>query len=159
MTSTVVNVALNRPLFKEFAYVVNKKINDSYIGCRVKVNFANSTMIGIITKVDVPNNSSIKLKEATLLDEHSFITDDVIKMLEFGSSYYQYPLGQCFYVALPKLLREGGSFAYEKIPALQLCCDIDEEQLKKIKSEDQKKILNLLKTGLFICNSILFSNF
>lgn len=147
MTSTVVNVALNRPLFKEFAYVVNKKINDSYIGCRVKVNFANSTMIGIITKVDVPNDSSIKLKEATLLDEHSFITDDVIKMLEFGSSYYQYPLGQCFYVALPKLLREGGSFAYEKIPALQLCCDIDEEQLKKIKSEDQKKILNLLKTG------------
>ncbi|WP_406030384.1 primosomal protein N' [Succinivibrio sp.] len=147
MTSTVVNVALNRPLFKEFAYVVNKKINDSYIGCRVKVNFANSTMIGIITKVDVPNDSSIKLKEATLLDEHSFITDDVIKMLEFGSSYYQYPLGQCFYVALPKLLREGGAFAYEKIPALQLCCDIDEEQLKKIKSEDQKKILNLLKTG------------
>lgn len=147
MTSTVVNVALNRPLFKEFAYVVNKKINDSYIGCRVKVNFANSTMIGIITKVDVPNDSSIKLKEATLLDEHSFITDDVIKMLEFGSSYYQYPLGQCFYVALPKLLREGGAFAYEKIHALQLCCDIDEEQLKKIKSEDQKKILNLLKTG------------
>ncbi|MDD6205353.1 primosomal protein N' [Succinivibrio sp.] len=147
MTSTIVNVALNRPLFKEFAYVINKEISDSHIGCRVKVNFANSTMIGVITKVGVKNNSSIKLKEATLIDEQSFITDDVIKMLEFGSNYYQYPLGQCFNVALPKLLREGGAFSYEKIPALQLCCNIDGEILKKIKSDDQKRILDLLKTG------------
>lgn len=61
----------------------------------------------------------------------SFLTDDVLKTLFFGSSYYHYPLGQCFNVALPKILRDGGPFDYEVIPALELKENIDEALISK----------------------------
>ncbi len=145
---TVVNVAINRPLFREFAYKVNAQLGPSHIGSRVTVNFANQEMVGIITEINPKLEfDENKLKTAILLDEKSFLTDDVLKTLFFGSSYYHYPLGQCFNVALPKILRDGGPFDYEVIPALELKENIDEALISKIRSKEQLNILELLKDG------------
>ena len=141
---TVVNVAINRPLFREFAYKVNAQLGPSHIGSRVTVNFANQEMVDIITEINPKLEfDENKLKTAILLDEKSFLTDDVLKTLFFGSSYYHYPLGQCFNVALPKILRDGGPFDYEVIPALELKENIDryeELSLEIRKAELHSKI-------------------
>lgn len=145
---TIVNIVINRPIFKEFAYKVNSKLSHEHIGARVAVNFAGSKMVGIITtinpKIDFDEK---KLKSAQLLDNKGIIPNDIFKIIEFGSAYYQYPVGQCFNVALPKLLRECEPFSYEAIPALSLTTSIDEDKVNKIKSDEQKQILKILENG------------
>ncbi len=145
---TIVNVVINRPLMSSFAYKVEGKIDKDCIGSRVEVNFAGAKCIGIIT--DINPKLSIqesKIKKAKLLDNISFITRDIKKILEFGSAFYQYPLGQCYNVAIPKLLRDGKKFAYEEIPALELSPLKNEEIILKIKSKEQLKLIDLLKLG------------
>lgn len=146
--ATVVNVAVNRPLFREFAYKVNAALDRSCIGARVLVNFANQKMVGIITEINPEIDfDAARLKEAVLLDDRAILSDDLIKTLNFGSSYYHYPLGQCFNVALPKILRDGGPFDYETIPGLELNENQDAGVIQKIRSKEQLEILELLKDG------------
>lgn len=144
----LINVAINRPLFREFAYKVNAKKEEVFIGARVLVDFANSKQVGIITEVAPKIDIDLKkIKEAKLLDKQAVLPEDIIKTVQFGSTYFQYPLGQCFNVALPKILRDGGPFAYDTIPTLKLAAIQDEKKLSKIKSQEQKQILEILKSG------------
>ena len=145
---TIVNVVINRPLQKKFAYKIEEKVGVECIGSRVEVNFAGSSCVGIIT--DVSPEISIpfsKIKKAKLLDKTSFISEDIKKVLEFGSAFYQYPLGQCYNVALPKMLRDGKPYSYENIPAIELQSVPDESALSKIRSQEQLKLIEILKTG------------
>lgn len=145
---TIVNVAVNRPLFRDFAYKVNGLIGEECIGSRVLINFSGLSQVGVITKInpDIDFDKS-KLKEAKLLDKKTIIPKDVIDVLQFGSNYYQYPLGQCFNVALPKLLRDGAPFSYEQIPALRLEDNLDEKKISKLKSKEQIEIIEVLRQG------------
>lgn len=145
---TIVNVAVNRPLFRDFAYKVNGLIGEECIGSRVLINFSGLSQVGVITKInpDIDFDKS-KLKEAKLLDKKAIIPKDVIDVLQFGSNYYQYPLGQCFNVALPKLLRDGAPFSYEQIPALRLEDNLDEKKISKLKSKEQIEIIEVLRQG------------
>ena len=145
---TIVSVAVNRPLFRDFAYKVNCLIGAEYIGSRVLVNFAGLKQVGIITQISPVIDFDVsKLKEAKLLDRKGIIPRDVIDVLSFGSNYYQYSLGQCFNVALPKLLREGAPFSYEQIPALRLNDNLDETKVSKLKSKEQIEIIDVLRHG------------
>ena len=145
---TIVSVAVNRPLFRDFAYKVNCLIGAECIGSRVLVNFAGLKQVGIITQISPVIDFDVsKLKEAKLLDRKGIIPRDVIDVLSFGSNYYQYSLGQCFNVALPKLLREGAPFSYEQIPALRLNDNLDETKVSKLKSKEQIEIIDVLRHG------------
>ena len=145
---TLVNVVINRPLHQKFAYKIDGIIGPECVGSRVEVNFSGSHSIGIITDINPEIKHPLsKLKKAKLLDKVSFISKDIQKVLEFGSAFYQYPLGQCYNVALPKLLRDGKSYAYESIPALELCGEPDNKTLSKIRSEEQLKLIDVLKNG------------
>ncbi|MGN1282142.1 MAG: primosomal protein N' [Succinivibrio sp.] len=151
-TFTIVNVAINRPLFSTFAYRINRIIDDSFVGARVMVNFANQEQIGIITQVNPETDIDVsRLKEAVPVDTNSIIPHDIFALLEFGSSYYQYPFGQCLNATLPKLLRNGAPFDYEQIPALELIPSVDEPTFEKfigkIKSKEQLDIIEILKKG------------
>lgn len=145
---TIVNVAVNRPLFRDFAYKVYGLIGEECIGSRVLINFSGLSQVGVITKInpDIDFDKS-KLKEAKLLDKKAIIPKDVIDVLQFGNNYYQYPLGQCFNVALPKLLRDGAPFSYEQIPALRLEDNLDEKKISKLKSKEQIEIIEVLRQG------------
>ncbi|MCR5536398.1 MAG: primosomal protein N' [Succinivibrio sp.] len=143
-----VEVAVNRPLYTTFAYKVNCPADYELTGSRVKLNFAGTTEVGII--VARCNLQELKigfdqLKSCTLLDQKNFMSPDVFGMVAFGSIYYHHPLGQVWWTALPKILREGGDFAYEQLPGLQL----KEEAAAKPrpKSSEQNLILDLLKNG------------
>lgn len=67
---TIVNVAVNRPLFRDFAYKINGLIGEECIGSRVLINFSGLSQVGVITKInpDIDFDKS-KLKEAKLLDK------------------------------------------------------------------------------------------
>lgn len=145
---TLVNVVINRPLHQKFAYKVEGSIGHECIGSRVLVNFAGSNSIGIITDINPEITlSPSKVKKAKLLDNCSFISEDIRKILEFGSAFYQYPLGQCYNVALPKLLRDGKPYSYERIPGVELNGEPDNITLSKIRSDEQLKLIEILRNG------------
>ena len=81
-TCTIINVAVNRPLFRDFAYKVNCLIGDECIGSRVLINFAGLSQVGVITKINPTIDfDKAKLKEAKLLDKQGIIPKDVIDVL------------------------------------------------------------------------------
>ncbi|MBO5567043.1 MAG: primosomal protein N' [Succinivibrio sp.] len=143
---TYIEVAVNRPLWKSFLYKTAASVSHKCLGARVKVNFAGADQIGIITSILKNIEDDSKIKTATLLDPEGLISEDVLNILKFGSTYYHYPLGQCLGTATPKILREGGKCDYEKIPALELADpDVD---TSKIRSSEQLKIIEILKKGI-----------
>lgn len=121
----IVSVALDRPIYKTFDYFVNLDKEDdivnNLIGCRCLVPFGQSKDIGLI--VDINSDSKVnkaKIKEACLLDKKPITTKDVIDTIIFGSKYYHYPIGQCFSVAVPGLLKQGAEAKLESIEYLEL---------------------------------------
>lgn len=143
-----VAVAINRPLWQEFTYKVQISTPNNLIGSRALINFAGSKTIGIITKIlnTQPNLSHIKT--CAILDE-GLIPSDVMSMIDFGSRYYHYPIGQCYLNALPKLLRDGKKCTYEEIPGLKLTEKGKTFDSNTLKSPKQKELLAYLHKQAF----------
>lgn len=148
MPTIYLKVAVNRPLKGTFTYRAIGDDSSKLIGARVSIKFAGSNTIGIITEASEKADDTLplsKIREATVLDDHGLIPADVRSIIEFGSRYYHYPIGQCYTTAIPKILRDGGKFAYAEIPALELTRNPDSTQ--KIRSSEQLQILEILKSG------------
>lgn len=149
----IVQVGINRALYQTFDYKLKYDGNADLRGCRVKGSFGQSRRaneIGIIIAIGASSNYPYKkLKECTLMEEHSLIAPDVFKMMLFAAHYYHYPLGQTLPLALPKPLRDGGEASYREIPGL--CSDINpvmlENCLLKLRSVRQRELLIELQSG------------
>lgn len=99
----IIEVAVFTPVRRNFDYTMS---DTPIIGARVKVPFGRRQLIGII--IGVKTESGHKLKPIIeCLDDHHFITPEVLTLCEFSSQYYHYPIGEILQSALPKLLREG----------------------------------------------------
>ena len=78
-------------------------------GIRIQVPFGRRIVVGVLLAVklhtEVPLN---KLKLAlNKLDSRPLLTDSLLKLCQWTSDYYHYPLGEVVIQALPKLLRQG----------------------------------------------------
>ena len=115
-------------------------------GCRVSVPLGTvSANLGIIVRVqEAPSAAqSLKLKEAIVLDEKPVFAKDIYELCLFAADYYHYPLGQCFFTALPSLLREGRPAQFKPEPALRLCPGAP--AAPSFKSEDLARLFELLR--------------
>lgn len=148
--TTFVKVAVNRPMDTAFTYSLDGKYGEEIIGSRVKINFAGSKEVAIVCGLvteDIDNEACGKIKKAQLLDLTALIPQDVMSVLHFGSEYYHFPFGQCCQTALPKKLRDGEPCVYEQIPGLKLRANTDEKLIAKLRSEQQREIITILKNG------------
>lgn len=145
----LVNVFLiNRPLYCGFDYICHSD-KTPVPGARVLVPFGSSKdNVGVIVRVSgLPADAAaaqpdIKLKEAELIDEDCVFGEDVFALCQYAASYYHYPLGQCFFTALPALLREGRKAQFKSLPALTINPDFDKNT--PLKSEQQLLLLQML---------------
>jgi primosomal protein N' (replication factor Y) len=105
---SVVQVALPVPLDRTFDYLIAPEITPT-IGARVKVPFGQRHAIGIITGVSETSDFPIaQLKSVEQqLDDESLFSDQLWHMLKWAAEYYQFPLGEVLFHALPVLLRQG----------------------------------------------------
>ena len=121
---TIVQVALNKPLYNTFDYVLEGLYGEEILGCRIHVSFGRGqayNAVGIVVGIGACSSLDYsRLKVAQLLDKKPLIARDVFNTLFFASRYYHYPVGQAMPLALPKMLREGGEASYKKIPGLKL---------------------------------------
>lgn len=94
------------------------------------------------------------LKEAQLLDSTAVISPDIAGICQFAARYYHHPLGQCFAVALPSLLREGKPARAQYVTCLQLNdtlkpqtsaeADTLKSLLSTVKNDRQREIISVL---------------
>lgn len=104
-------VAIPTPLRRTFDYLPSKNIDPSTLlpGIRIRVPFGRRDVIGILLETGVEPSIDIKrLKPIKqVLDPQPLIPADVLKLLQWASQYYQYPVGETLQLALPVLLRQG----------------------------------------------------
>ena len=107
----IVQVAVPAPLYSCFDYLSREEIDAQTLrpGCRVQVPFGRRSQIGVVlghsTHTEVPAS---KLKAVQVsIDAEPILPDDLLKMLKWAASYYQYPIGEVIHTAMPALLRKG----------------------------------------------------
>jgi len=144
----IVQVVLPVPLRRTFDYLVDKKTRVSP-GMRVLVPFGRKRkQVGLIIKVS--NTSEIdknKLKYINqTLDKEPLLAKAHLHLLQWASDYYQHPLGEVIFHALPVLIRQGKaakirtSFRWQLTAAGQAT-----ETASLHRAPKQKSILELLQ--------------
>ena len=110
----IAKIAVPVPLYGLFDYIVPPEYaNSIQKGCRVRVPFGRKPMVGMVVALGSESEFPVaKLKSITEnLDTHAqtgpALTDEVLKLLEWAATYYQHPLGEVLFSALPRYMRQG----------------------------------------------------
>ena len=109
---SVIQVALPVPLDRTFDYLLPSDLAaqaDPVIGARVSVPFGKRQAMGIITGISDTSDFPLdQLKSIHhILDDESLFSPALWRILRWSANYYQFPLGEVLFHALPVLLRQG----------------------------------------------------
>ena len=107
-----IRVAVSVHLYDCFDYQVSaEQYAQAAVGARVSVSFGRQNLVGLITEklpLDAPLDSRFKLKAITeLLDDHAILDEQILNLVKWSASYYQFPIGEVMHSAIPTLLRQG----------------------------------------------------
>ncbi len=152
----IVQVAVPTPLRRKFDYLLSENINPDSVkpGQRVLIPFGHTKKIAIVLKLT--DHSDIDAKKLRpierILDEQPVLPEDIMRLLDWVSSYYHHPIGEVFQTALPVHYRKKET----AMEAVQCCYRLTElgrqadwSSLKR--ALRQRSLLELLKpseTGL-----------
>ena len=137
-----VKVAVPRPVDSFFDYEYDESLGPIEPGQLVSVPFGKSKLNATVIEVSetrpaLPEGVKMRKVTAKLSDEFS-ITPDILKLCRFGADYYQYPIGEAFFVATPPkpekiLSTRGESKAVPKAEKKLVVKQLTEEQEKALK--------------------------
>lgn len=108
---SIVRVAVPSPLRKVFDYRIGEGLVRAglNVGMRVEVVFGRrrcqALVVAIATESSVPD-AKLKSVEA-VVDAEPLVTARLLSLLVWAGDYYQHPLGEVIFGALPTLLRQG----------------------------------------------------
>jgi primosomal protein N' (replication factor Y) len=107
----VLIIALPVPLYQRFEYLPAKDLDVQHykIGTRVRVQFGARKLIGLV--VDKAAHSTLPEKKLKYisegLDEEPVFDKTLLSLLFWAADYYQQPIGEVLFTALPAILRKG----------------------------------------------------
>jgi len=100
-------IALNRPIRRLFDYLVPEGMTLT-CGQRVAVPFGRANATGLVAAIDTPPPEGITLKTIqAICEDWPALPEETFRLLSWASDYYQHPLGECLFTALPPALRRG----------------------------------------------------
>ncbi|MBD3639383.1 MAG: primosomal protein N', partial [Marinobacter sp.] len=100
-------IALNRPLRRLFDYLIPEGMQVTR-GQRVQIPFGRQQLTGLVVETDVEPPEGITLKTIShALEDWQALPPETFGLLSWASTYYQHPLGECLFTALPPALRRG----------------------------------------------------
>ncbi|WP_051146683.1 primosomal protein N' [Marinobacter daepoensis] len=138
-------IALNRPLRRLFDYLIPDNLSVSP-GQRVKVPFGRQILTGLVVETGVTPPGHVTLKP--ILDIHEpwpALPDTTFHLLSWASDYYQHPLGECLFTALPPALRKGRP-SQRKQEEHWVASDASAAELPS-NAHRQKQLLNTLQAS------------
>lgn len=143
----LVRVALAVPLFQFFDYLLPEGLNP-VVGGRVVVPFGTQKRVGIV--VDFPTESEIDPQQLkgilSVLDEQNLFNEPVWQLIHWAANYYQAPLGEALFQALPVKLRQGES-AVQNAQVFFHITELGEQALRENllkRAKKQQEALQLL---------------
>jgi primosomal protein N' (replication factor Y) len=102
-----VRIALNRPLRRLFDYRTPDHLA-LQPGQRVNIPFGRQSAMGLVVETGVEPPAGIELKSVYSTPEPwPALPPETFRLLSWASDYYQHPLGECLFTALPPALRRG----------------------------------------------------
>ncbi|MBZ2170149.1 primosomal protein N' [Marinobacter sp. F4216] len=105
--SSTARIALNRPIRQLFDYTVPVELQ-LQPGQRVHVPFGRQKITGIVVETGSKPPAGITLKPVSYaLEDWPALPAETFRLLSWASDYYQHPLGECLFTALPPALRRG----------------------------------------------------
>ena len=103
----IARVAIPRPIRRQFDYLVPPELLVSP-GQRVQVPFGRQQITGLVTGLHQQAPEGIALKPITrTLDPDPALPGETLALLSWAAAYYQHPIGECLFTALPPALRHG----------------------------------------------------
>ncbi|WP_166258982.1 primosomal protein N' [Marinobacter salicampi] len=100
-------IALARPIRRLFDYQVPAHLK-LQAGQRVQVPFGRQILTGLVVQPDAQAPDQITLKPITAaLEDWPALPPETLQLLTWAATYYQHPLGECLFMALPPALRRG----------------------------------------------------
>ncbi len=143
----IARVALDVPLATLFDYTVDEAM-DVVVGQRVMVPFGTRQMLGVVMEcVATTALDAAKIKPLTrALHDCAPLSAELLRLLNFCSEYYRYPIGQTVLPALPTRLRSDEPIVVKPIVSYRLSAQgaaLDLSALPKNKKV-QLRILTLL---------------
>lgn len=104
----VLHVVLPIPIDRPFDYLFDNT-QQPHIGARVSVPFGKRKAVGIVVGIAQESQAPVnQLKHIyQVLDDKSLFDETQWRLLKWAAHYYQYPLGEVLFHALPVLLRQG----------------------------------------------------
>ncbi|MBT4928520.1 MAG: primosomal protein N' [Cellvibrionales bacterium] len=150
----ILRVAVPTPLRRTFDYIfpenLLKKLDGDLPlpGSRVAIEFGRRTLVALI--IEATDSSDIALEKLKpindILDLSPILSPDLLKLFSWAANYYQYPIGEALFTALPALLRKGET---TELPAVkhwrvsELGLSTETESLDR--APRQKALLQFLK--------------
>jgi primosomal protein N' (replication factor Y) len=110
----ILRIVLSTPLRHHFDYLPPRefRIEELQPGVRVRVPFGKyKERIGLLLKVTQDSDvEKSKLKRISkIIDKEPVLSRRHLALLEWASTYYHHPIGEVFFNALPKFVRQGKS--------------------------------------------------
>ena len=102
---SILRVALPVPLPTLFDYAAGDAAVE--VGCRVRVPFGRRSLVGIVVERAEQTAEPDRLKAIdAVLDETPLLGGELLATLRWAARYYQHPLGEVLFNALPTALRQ-----------------------------------------------------
>jgi len=109
MSHTVLKVAVNVPLSREFDYLAPADGTVPAAGCRVRIPFGRRREVGLVlgdaAESSLPAQKIRRVDE--VIDPEPLVGAADLRLIRFTSDYYHHPIGEVVAAALPALLRQG----------------------------------------------------
>jgi primosomal protein N' (replication factor Y) len=148
-SSAVLIIALPVPLYQRFEYLPAKGLEVKHykVGTRVRVQFGARKLIGLVvdnaTQSTLPEHKLKYISEG--LDEEPIFDDDLLSLLFWAADYYQQPIGEVLFTALPTVLRKGKFITPATNSLYKLSTDQNLE-IELARAPKQRLITELLRT-------------
>tara|TARA_B100000965_G_scaffold405500_2_gene439816 strand:- start:2328 stop:4316 length:1989 start_codon:yes stop_codon:yes gene_type:complete len=154
----IIDVAVNYPFYQTFTYRILEAHKGILPGMRVIAPFGKKEILGIVIEVKnykKTDRFGYKLKHITkIIDAEPVIVDEILKLCCWASNYYQYPIGQVIFSAIPLRLKKGGLI--DKIKIEDKVNPLSKNLRIKL-NEQQEKICKSINTKLNTFNNFLIS--
>jgi len=156
---TILRVALDGPLDGLFDYLPPEPLPALELqpGLRLLVPFGRGRRLGILVRLTAESDQPPERlrRVERVLDGHPLLTPRDLDFLHWASAYYQHPLGEVIFSALPARLREPEALLETDLPGVRLSLAgraLAPEELSR--APRQRELLELLRAapeGLALC--------
>jgi primosomal protein N' (replication factor Y) len=109
--SSILQVALDTPLYRLFDYRLPGGMGAVAAGSLVEVPFGRTRQVGIALGQADDSAHTDKLRDVIrVLDDRPALTPDILRLAQFCADYYHYPLGAILLATLPPRLKNASPF-------------------------------------------------